>query len=293
MIYNAQYNLLVRARDNGDLASLASVLGISRQTVRHQLEALDEGLACSLYSRLDSEAVVLSEVGLVYASACEKASRLFIDAELKAEKYKREHENTIVIGTISKSPDRAIRQKSPYRLRTRFFDTSAEVLDSRAIGREMDCALGLYDDAWLRHNRLRAVRLSDRNLAVAFSALSPLAGRKRLDIEDLYGNTLYIPYRGFTRKTDLLASDLADFHQKITLVCRSAVNSALVEKAASEGSFILVAADQDLSQFGLKVLPVDWSYRTSYGLIYPQKAPAKVEELVRLLEESCEQGLLK
>ena len=92
MLYNQSYNLLAEARDNPDMNALASSHNVSKETMRRHLESLNEGIPSSLYVRLDNERVELSETGKVYANACEKINRLVIDAELKAEKFKRERE---------------------------------------------------------------------------------------------------------------------------------------------------------------------------------------------------------
>lgn len=283
MLYNRLYNLLVKARDNGDIASLASECSVSKQTLRSQLESLDDGLPCSLYSRLDCERVELSDAGLAYASACEKANRLFIEAELKAEKYKRQIESTVALGTLSKSADSILRSSCPYKLKVRFFDSLSGPLPN-----DIDVALGLFDEALLRRNRLKAVSLGQKRLAVALSASSPLASRKRLDIEDLYENTLFVPKLHLIRKIDTLVQDLRAFHQRIALEQVDAVDRALLARVSEENGMLLCAQSLDLSPFGLRCIPVDWNYSVSYGLLYRQKPDGRVARLVEALEGALE-----
>lgn len=292
MIYNNLYNLLVRARDNNDLSSLAASLNVSRDTLRRQLESLDEGLAASLYVRLDSEKVELSDVGLAYANACEKINRLVIDADLKAEKVRRERENTILIGTVSRTADACLKGRTDYRLKTRFFDSSSVQAAGRLslIGRDFDVALGIYDESWLRKLHLKALELSDSVLAVASGAENPLCRRRKIDIEDLYERKLYVPQHGLFKKIDVLVNDLRDFHPRIEIVQRESISSALCELVSASGDYILVSPEQDLSGKGLRTVGVEWNYRVSYGLIYSTRSGGKVLDYISRLEEELKRA---
>ena len=149
--------------------------------------------------------------------------------------------------------------------------------------------------------RFSAVELSHGPLAVAVSASGRLAGRRRLDIEDLYGGRLYVPCHGFTRKTDVLAADLREFHPRISIEERDGLTGTFLSHLEEEGEFILVSSMQDLSSYGLKVLAVDWVYTVSYayglkvlavdwvytvsyGLLYSSRPSQKVLSFIDDLE---------
>ena len=287
MVYNRLYDILPEVREEGSVAKLAERHNVTREAMRKLLESLDDGLASSLYTVLDTSSVVLSDVGLAYASACAKASRLFTQAELKAESIKRERENTIIIGTISKGVERLLKPLTECRVRTVFFDLMAPDAPSRlkSLGRDFDLALGIWDEAFLRRCRCKGISFGERRLAVALSSSDELSRRKRLDIEDLYGRRLCIPQHGHAKALDMLAGDLKAFHPHIELVECQHYNTTLFKDCAQDGSFILVSQDAELSAYGLKTLAVDWSYKAGYGLVYAQKASGRVEAIIRALEE--------
>lgn len=288
MLYNQSYNLLAQARDNPDMNALAASHNVSKETMRRHLESLNEGIPSSLYVRLDNERVELSETGKVYANACEKINRLVIDAELKAEKFKREREGSISVASLSRFVDRKLKSLAhETRFRMRFFDPSGVNASSslKVCGRDFDAAMTFYDESFLKRNRLKAFELYNDNVAVAFSKNSENAGRKKLDIEDLYEKKLFVPHEKFNRRIDVLVGDLRDFHSKIDIVRYDVITMAFLEELSSSEDFLLVSQHLDLSSFGLKVLPVDWSYNVQYGLVYSQKPENKVEDLIRILEK--------
>ena len=288
MLYNQSYNLLAEARDNPDMNLLATSHNVSKETMRRHLESLNEGIPSSLYVRLDNERVELSETGKVYANACEKINRLVIDAELKAEKFKREREGSISVASLSRSVDRKLKSLAhETRFKVRFFDPSGVNASSslKVCGRDFDAAMTFYDDSFLKRNRLKAFELYNDNIAVAFSKNSENAGKKKLDIEDLYEKKLFVPHEKFNRRIDVLVGDLRDFHSRIEIVHYDVITMAFLEELSSCEDFLLVSQHMDLSSFGLNVLPVDWNYKVQYGLVYSQKPESKVEDLIRILEK--------
>lgn len=288
MLYNQSYNLLAEARDNPDMNLLATSHNVSKETMRRHLESLNEGIPSSLYVRLDNERVELSETGKVYANACEKINRLVIDAELKAEKFKREREGSISVASLSRSVDRKLKSLAhETRFRVRFFDPSGVNASSslKVCGRDFDAAMTFYDDSFLKRNRLKSFELYNDNIAVAFSKNSENAGKKKLDIEDLYEKKLFVPHEKFNRRIDILVGDLRDFHSRIDIVRYDVITMAFLEELSTSEDFLLVSEHMDLSSFGLNVLPVDWNYKVQYGLVYSQKPESKVEDLIRILEK--------
>lgn len=288
MLYNQSYNLLAEARDNPDMNLLATSHNVSKETMRRHLESLNEGIPSSLYVRLDNERVELSETGKVYANACEKINRLVIDAELKAEKFKREREGSISVASLSRSVDRKLKSLAhETRFRMRFFDPSGVNATSslKVCGRDFDAAMTFYDDSFLKRNRLKAFELYNDNIAVAFSKNSENAGKKKLDIEDLYEKKLFVPHEKFNRRIDILVGDLRDFHSRTDIVRYDVITMAFLEELSTSEDFLLVSEHMDLSSFGLNVLPVDWNYKVQYGLVYSQKPESKVEDLIRILEK--------
>lgn len=287
MVYNRLYDILPQVAENGDLETLAASRGMERDELRKLLASLDEGIPASLYSTLDRDSVVLSPVGQAYAAACAKASRLFRQAELKAESVKRERESCLIVAALSKGAGRAIRQATSCKVKTILFDSLGDDAPVRlkALGADFDLAIGLIDEAWLRRCRVKVHPLGEVRLAVALDSAHELASRRRLDIEDLYDQRLYVPRKGHSKAIDMLTGDLRAFHPHIMVEECPRRDSALFKALCEEGGLVLVAQEEDLSSYGLKTVAVDWGYKSPYGLIYSQKPSARVEEIMAAVEK--------
>ena len=288
MVYNRLYDILPLVAENGDLETLAASRGMERDELRKLLESLDEGIPASLYSTLDRDSVVLSPVGQAYAAACAKASRLFRQAELTAESVSRERESCLIVATLSKGAGRVVRQSASCKVRTILFDSLADDAPVRlkALGSDFDLAVGLIDEAWLRRCRVKSLSLGEVRLAVALDSSHELARRRRLDIEDLYDQRLYVPHKGHSKAIDMLTGDLRAFHPHIMVEECPRRDSSLFKALCQEGGLVLVAQEEDLSTYGLKTVAVDWGYKSSYGLIYAQKPSARVEDLIAAVEKA-------
>lgn len=280
------FSLLVRIRDGATIDELAAQAASSPEAVRRSLQALGRDIPMPLFDELDAHDVVLSECGIIWAEAARQAMKLHTQAMLKSESMARERRESLFIACMTKTVDKALRGLVPYKLKPRFIDLSdKEGLDQvMHPGGKVDAALSIYDESFLKRTRLEAVPLSNAFLALAYDpAHSEVKGR-RLDIEDLYGQVLYLPPEGFSRRIDLLASDLEDFHSKISLL-RTSYSTSLFKAVQEEGGFILVHPSQDLSSYGLRTAKVDWGYSATYGLVYSHKADERVMALVHALSQ--------
>lgn len=285
MLYNPEYLLLSKIADNPSPAATAEAEGQTLETVLKRLRALDSEVPSTLFSVFTNDEVLLSPVGKAYADAASKIRKIAVDAELKAEKASRERAATLVAASLDNKVDKAFRAAG-VKAKAVFFDTTRKDAskDLRRLGKDYDVVVGMYDGQMLKRLRLEAMQLSNMAIGAAFNSGNPLAKRKRLDIEDLYGKTTYAPREGFSRKFDILVSDMRDFHPKAEIERVDAYTPALFEQVASEGSFILMPPRADLSAYGLKTVPVEWSYRIQYGIIHLPNPEGKVKDLLDSLE---------
>ena len=76
--------MLAYIMENPSLTAVAEKMGVSVQTARKNLEALDKEYGCQMFRSLASDAAELSEAGIVYASAAVKICNILSDADRKA-----------------------------------------------------------------------------------------------------------------------------------------------------------------------------------------------------------------
>ena len=287
MLSLSSFRMLAMIRENPSLICLSEKTGLSVQTVRRTLEAVDKEYDCQLFSSFSSESAELSDAGDVYAAAAQKIIRILSDADARAEKIIRERRNAVVVGSVSKSLDKRLKNLDGFRLRNVFFDiTDTNAGDSmRNLGKSLDMVIGFYDDALLKRYKLEALTFSDKAMAVAASSSSSVSRKKHLDIEDIYEHRLYVPRKGFSRRIDNFVNDIKDFHPRIEIMNAESYSPELMRKIREDDDFLLASQDMDLSGYSLKCIPVDWNYKISYGLLYSAKCEKAVQVVDSLLSD--------
>ena len=283
----SSFQILALIKENPSLTAVSEKIGVSLQSVRKTLEALDKEYGCQLFRSITAEIAELSDAGLVYASAAVKICNILSDADRKAEKIIRERQDAVIAGSVSKGLDKRLRKLGSFRFKNIFLDTSQRNCEDvlRNLGKDADIVIGFYDDALLKRFRIEAVEFSSE-MAVAVSSSSPLAKKKCLDIEDLYEHRLYVPRKGFSRRIDNFVHDMHDFHPRIEIVNADSYSPELFKTVSDNGDFILSSSAMDLSGYGLKSICVDWIYKMNYGLLYSSKSE-KAAEVVKALSADC------
>lgn len=283
MSFVSSFQILALIKENPSLTAVSEKIGVSLQSVRKTLEALDKKYACQLFRSITAETAELSDAGLVYASAAVKICNILSDADRKAEKIIRERQDAVIVASLSKGLDKRLRMLGGFRFKNIFLDTSERNCEDvlRNLGKDADIVIGFYDDALLKRFRLEAVSFSSA-MAAAVSSSSPLARKKNLDIEDLYEHKLYVPRKGFSRRIDNFVHDMHDFHPRIEIVNTASYTPELLKTVRENGDFILSSAAMDLSGYSLKSVPVDWIYKMNYGLLYSSKNE-KAADVVKAL----------
>lgn len=283
----SSFQILALIKENPSLTAVSEKIGVSLQSVRKALEALDKEYGCQLFRSITAETAELSDAGLVYASAAVKICNILSDADRKAEKIIRERQDAVIVGSVSKGLDKRLRKLDSFRFKNIFLDTSQRNCEDvlRNLGKDADIVIGFYDDALLKRFRIEAVELSSE-MAVAVSSSSPLAKKKCLDIEDLYEHRLYVPRKGFSRRIDNFVHDMHDFHPRIEIVNADSYSPELFKTVSDNSDFILSSSAMDLSGYSLKSISVDWIYKMNYGLLYSSKNE-KAAEIVKALSADC------
>ena len=108
-----------------------------------------------------------------------------------------------------------------------------------------------------------------------------LADRKRIDIEDLYGETLMMVKRGDSGVNDFLRNNLETNHPQIQIEDTPPFyDLSVFNHCAETGKVLLTIECWNEVHPALVSLPVNWEYSIPYGLLYSPGAPADVQRFV-------------
>lgn len=152
------------------------------------------------------------------------------------------------------------------------------------LGEKFDFLIGVCDSkAWL--SLCSFLPLGRYKKMIAVSREHPLAAKSRIDIEDLYGETLMMVKRGDSGVNDFIRNDLEKNHHQIHIEDNPHFYDLSVFNRCAETGNVLLAIEcwQEVHP-GLVSIPVNWDYSIPYGLLYSFHAPEDVLRFVKAAE---------
>ena len=119
----------------------------------------------------------------------------------------------------------------------------------------------------------------------AVSREHPLAKKERLEISDLYGQTLMMVKQGDSSVNDFLRNDLCRNHPLIRIEDTPQFYDISVFNRCAETANVLLTLEcwQDVHP-ALVTLPVNWEYSIPYGLLYALNPPKDVQRFVNIIK---------
>lgn len=292
-MYNHMLDTFIAAADCGSFTKAAERLYISSTAVMKQMNALENHLDMKLLERTPS-GIHLTDAGtLIYRDAkfmIEYSRKSIADA--RATLHARD--TTFCVGTSLLNPAkpfmdlwyRVNRDFPEYKLHLVTFedDHKGILTEIEQLGKKFDFLIGVCDSReWLR--RCNFLALGRYKKMVAVSREHPLAGKKRIELKDLYGETLMMVARGDSGVNDFLRNDLEKHHPQIHIEDTPQFYDLSVFNRCAETRNVLLTIEcwQDVHP-GLVSIPVDWDYSIPYGLLYSLDAPEDVHRFAEAVK---------
>lgn len=291
-MFNPQLTVFVRVADLGSFNKAAETLFISPTAVMKQVNALEKHLELTLFVRGRRDVTLTPEGQVIYRHALrlfEQSAQALQEARAAADFAA----TTFCVGTSILNPckpfmdlwDRLSDQFPGYRLHIIPYEDDHEGIlnEIGALGTKFDFLIGACDSRqWL--DRCRFLPLGQYHHCVAVPRDHPLAGRKRLTIRDLYGETLMMVRRGDSPSVDRVRDEIQR-HPAIRIEDTSQFYDLEVFNRCAQTRRPLMTLDcwADVHP-SLVTLPVDWDFTIPYGLLYqldPIPDVARFVELAR------------
>ena len=288
-MFNPQLTAFVCAADCGSFNKAAERLYLSPPSVMKQVNALEKHLQLTLLER-DSHGIRLTPAGqVIYRHA-----RFLFDYSARAVEEARRQEQaaqtTFCIGSSLLNPCkpfmdlwyRVNRDFPGYRLHLVPFEDDHEGILSEieGLGEKFDFLVAVCDSrSWL--DKCSMLPLGSYRKMCAVSREHPLAGKKKLKITDLYGQTLMMVQTGDSEVNDRLRAYLQREHPQIRIEDTPRFyDISVFNRCAETGNVLLTLECWKDVHPGLITIPVEWDYRIPYGLLYAQNPPEDVRRFV-------------
>lgn len=293
-MYNPQLETFLRVAEAGSFNRAAEQLYITPTAVIKQINLLEESLKVRLFERTH-RGLTLTAAGRSLVQDAKYIVQYCKDSVVRAQNAMREGENLIRIGTSPMTPAQLLMQMWP-RIQEKCPDIKFQIIPfdntpERAreilanLGRNIDVVGGIFDETMLNLRHCAGTQLSREPFCCAVSLGHRLAAKQRLQFSDLYGETLMLMHRGWSHNVDALRDDIERNHPEIN-VEEFELYSLEVFNRCENGNDVLLAIPGWAGVHPLlKVIPVDWEYGISYGVLH---APHPSETVARFLRAIVE-----
>lgn len=293
-MYNHLLETFLAVADCGSFTKASERLYISATAVMKQMNSLEKHLDLKLVERMPNGVRLTPSGEVIYRDA-----KFLMDYSQKsiasARAATHTYDTTFCVGTSLLNPAkpfmdlwyRVNKDFPDYKLHLVPFEDDHEgiVSEIKQLGEKFDFLIGVCDSrTWLSYCQF--LPLGRYRKMVAVSREHRLAGKKRLEIEDLYGETLMMVRRGDSGVNDEIRNDLERNHPQIHIEDTPQFYDLTVfNRCAETGNVLLTIECWQEVHPGLVSIPVNWDYSIPYGLLYSLDAPEDVLRFVKAVEQ--------
>lgn len=291
-MYNPLLDTFIAVVDYGSFTKAAEHMFISPTAVMKQINTLENHLNLKLIERTPSGVSLTAAGKVIY-----KDSKFLMDYSKKSVAAARaathKYDTTFCVGTSLLNPAKPfmdlwykVNQSFPqYKLHLVPFEDNHEgvLSEIEKLGEKFDFLIGVCDSkAWMSLCKFQPLGRYKKMIAV--SRDHRLASKDRIDIDDLYGETLMMVSPGDSGVNDFIRSDLQKNHPLIRIEDTPKFYDLSVFNRCAETGNVLLTIEcwQDVHP-GLVSVPVNWDYSIPYGLLYSNNAP---EDVLRFVKEA-------
>lgn len=291
-MYNPLLTTFACVADCGSFGKAAETLFLSPPSVMKQVNALEKHLGLRLFDR-GPRGVRLTPAGRVVYRYAKQLFALSETALAEARREAERAETTLCIGSSLLNPCKPfmnlwypISGAFPgYKLHiVPFEDDHAGILSEiAALGEKFDFLVGVCDSAlWL--DRCRFFQLGTYQHCIAVPRSHRLAGRKRLRVSDLHGETVMMVRAGDSPTVDGIRAELRR-HPQITIEDTPQFYDIEVFNRCEQTRHPMVTIECWAEVHpALVTIPVEWDHPIPYGLLYALDPPDDVRAVLRALE---------
>lgn len=293
-MYHPLLDTFLAVAECGSFTRAAEQLYLSPTAVMKQINTLEKQLDLTLFSRTSSGAVLTASGRIIAKNApflIDYAQKTVLEAKAVSDAA----ETTFCVGTSILNPAKPFmdlwyqvnRLFPAYKLHLVPYedDHNGIVREIEQLGVKFDFLIGVCDSRiWLE--RCQMLPLGRYRKMAAVSREHPLAQKKLLKIQDLYGETLMMVQRGDSGINDFIRNDLETNHPWIRLEdTPHFYDMSVFNRCAETGNVLLTLECWKEVHPGLVTIPVDWDYSIPYGLLYSLNAPEDVLQFVQAVAD--------
>lgn len=290
---NPQIETFIITADAGSFTRAAEMLFISVPAVIKQINSLENNLGLKLFHR-SHRGLTLTPAGQSLYADAKYLIQYSAESLRRAEAAAGVSHAAIRIGTSPITPASVLKTLWPQihaiepELNFQLIpfentpENAREILSH--LGQNIDMVAGIFDEVLLNSMQCAGLELGRKKLCCAVPVQNPLAAKSTLCVEDLHDHTLLFPISlRLSQTLSMLRRDLTEHHPDIRLVDFEFYNTEIFNRSYNENAVLITIDEwQDVHPL-LKIIPVEWDYDISFGLMHAKKPAASVAACIRAI----------
>lgn len=277
-MYILQLENFIRAADAGSFNKAAEESHITTTAMIKQINSLESELGVILFIRM-RRGLALTRVGKSFYKDAKYMVEYNRKTAARAKAAMQEETSVVRIGTSPMTPAQLLTDLWP-QIHKHCSDISFQLVpfentleNAREIlknlGENIDVVTGVFDETLLDLRQCAGFEISKERICCAVSIYHPLAKKDKLTMEDLYGENLMIIHRGWSHFMDEVRDQFLGDHLPVNLVDFDFYDVDIFNQCERQKNVLLVIEKWSCVHPMMKVIPVDWEYKISFGLLYP------------------------
>ena len=264
-VYNHQLETFIQVADAGSFSKAGEALFISPTAVMKQINLLESALDVQLFNRTP-RGLTLTNAGKSYYQDAKYMIQYAKDAQVRAKNAMQGNDSMIRLGSSLMTPCQFLMELWPHihalRPELKFEIVNFENTPENAreilknLGQNIDVVAGIFDETMLKLRNCDAVELVKVPICCAVSIYHPLAQKKQLSMQDLYGQKLMLMKRNWSKYTDMLRDDLWEHHPEIEIVDFSFYNLEVFNQCEHDNVLLMAVPQWANVHPLLKIIPV-------------------------------------
>lgn len=289
---SSRLSVFLCTADCGSFNKAAEKLFVTPAAVMKQFNALEDQLGVKLAERT-YHGIKLTEAGEVIYRQGKIMSELAREAAEEARRAAAESSCILRVGSSLLNPCKPFMDLwsevsgsfPEFRISVVPFDDEHSGILSviGRIGTDFDIIVGVCDSAkWLE--RCNMLKLGAYKKCIAVPAGHRLAGKKKLKISDLFGETLMMVKAGDSPINDNIRAELEKYPQIKIEDTDHYYDISVYNKCVRTGSLLLNLECWSNIHPSLVTIPVEWEYEMPYGLLYGKDPSEDVLRFIKAVE---------
>lgn len=291
-MYNPLLESFICVADCGSFNRASEKLFISAPSIMKQINTLENHLQLTLFHR-NNQGIQLTSSGQIiykYAKRLIEQSNEILKEAKNVESIKSK---TFKIGSSLLNPCKPFmdlwyqvsQQFTGYNLQIVPFEDTHEniVSEIHQLGKKYDFMMGVCDSAlWLKYCNF--LQLGTYQHQIALSRNHPLAKKKKLKIEDLFGQTIMMVKKGDSKCVDSIRKKIEKYPQ-IQIEDTSQFYDIEVFNHCAQSNQIMLTIEcwKDVHP-ALVTLPMDWNFPIPYGILYAKNPNKEVLSCIQSIQ---------